>query len=101
VKTNPALQALWGRVGGLTTAARHDAREITAPARQAFERRFLDSVDPERVLPEDERMRRASAARRAYFAGLTAKSIAARRRRTGPDPANEGRGPPRSGVRMT
>lgn len=53
----------------------------TAPAREAFNRRFEDQVDPERVLPEAERRRRAEQARRAYFAGLARKSVKARRER--------------------
>lgn len=87
-----AQQARWGRIGGLRTSARHDAREITAPAREAFGRRFVNEVDPERVLPEAERLRRALAARKAYFADLTARSVAARRRNaaTKAGPADNG-----------
>lgn len=73
-----AQQALWGRVGGLRTAARHDVREITAPARAGFEARFYRDVPEE--LPPCERDRRAAAARRAYFAELTARSVAARKK---------------------
>jgi hypothetical protein len=43
--------------------------------------RFEDQVDPDRVLPADERARRASAARRAHFLSLAAKSADARRRK--------------------
>jgi hypothetical protein len=73
-----AQQARWGRVGGLRTAARHDTREITAPARAAFEQRFYDGIPD--ALPAIERDRRAAAARRAFFAELTARSIAARKK---------------------
>jgi hypothetical protein len=73
-----AQQALWGRVGGLRTAARHDAKSITAPARRAFEARFYQGI-PE-GLPTAERERRAAAARAAFYADLTARSVAARKR---------------------
>jgi hypothetical protein len=43
--------------------------------------RFLDEVDPDRVLPEAERLRRAEHARSAYFSKLALKSAQARRRR--------------------
>lgn len=74
-------QALWGRVGGLRTAARHDARAITAPAREAFAARFYRNI-PE-GLSTAERERRAGAARAAFYAELTAKSVRARKRRSG------------------
>ncbi len=43
---------------------------------------FYDQVDPDRALAEDERERRATAARKAYFARLGAKSADVRRRRS-------------------
>jgi hypothetical protein len=75
-----AQQAKWGRVGGLRTSATHDVREITAPARAAFAARFYQGIPDE--LPQAERDRRAAAAKAAYFAELTARSVAARRRRS-------------------
>jgi hypothetical protein len=57
------------------------------PARQGeimragLERRFLDEVDPARLLPEVERLRRAECARRAYYQGLALASAKARRAR--------------------
>jgi hypothetical protein len=42
---------------------------------------FDDQVDPDRVLPEAERKRRAAQARKAYFAGLALESAKARRQR--------------------
>jgi hypothetical protein len=41
-------------------------------------RRFEDQVDPERKLPEGERLRRAKQARKAPFAQLAFKSSRAR-----------------------
>lgn len=72
-----------GRIGGYTTAARHDSRTITARARETFLASFVDQVDPDRVLPEQERLRRAEAARRAHFTRLAMQSAAARRSRKG------------------
>jgi hypothetical protein len=69
-----------GRIGAYLMHARHDPRSTTAAARLAFSRRFLDTVDPDRSLPEPERLRRADAARKAYFAQLAYLSARARRR---------------------
>jgi hypothetical protein len=61
-----------------------DRTERTRPAREAFLARFADQVDPDRVLPEAERARRAEHAKRAYFLRLAYRSSrAARRRRMG------------------
>lgn len=57
-----------------------DRTAATRPAREAFEQRFLDDVDPDRVLSPVERNRRAANARRAYFHRLALKSVQARRR---------------------
>ena len=75
----PAERSLRGRMGAYVVHARHDPRRITAPAREAFLNRFLDEVDPDRVLPEPDRLRRAAAARKAYFTRL---AFLASRRRT-------------------
>ncbi len=65
-----------------------DVAARTAPGRAAATKRFEDQVDPDRVLPEAERLRRADAARRSYFASLAFKSARARRARaTGGDAA--------------
>jgi hypothetical protein len=58
-----------------------DPAARTQPARDKFAERFLDEVDPERVLPEGERNRRAASARKAYFARLALASATARRRK--------------------
>ncbi len=77
---SPERAALLGRIGGLTTSARTDSIERTQPARDKFLSQFLDEVDPNRVLPEAERNRRAEAARKAHFQKLALKSAAARRK---------------------
>ncbi|MEX2621152.1 MAG: hypothetical protein WD250_13145 [Egibacteraceae bacterium] len=62
-----------------------DPAARTAPAREAMRTRFLDEVDPDRVLPEAERVRRAGHARQAYMAGLALKAAKARRLRSEAD----------------
>jgi hypothetical protein len=77
---------LTGRIGGLTAWSRHDAATMVGPAHLGFRRRFENLVDPERILPEPERMVRADRARRAHMLTLAAKSAAARRKAApGPD----------------
>jgi hypothetical protein len=69
-----------GRIGGYRLAATHNSHETTAPARQGFLGRFLNEVDPDRVLPEPERQRRATAALKAHMSSLARRSAQARRR---------------------
>lgn len=76
-------RSLNGRIGAHAMHSRHDAQEITASARQAFLDRFERQVDPDGVLPEAERVRRAGHARKAYFTGLALKSAKARAARKG------------------
>jgi len=66
------------RLGAYSQQAAYDTRETTRAARAAFNQRFLKQVDPDGVLPEAERARRAEAARRAYFAALALRSAIAR-----------------------
>lgn len=69
--------ALRGRIGAYARLAKYSSAEIkdqTSNARRAFMARFDDEVDPERVLPEAERYRRAEAARKVYFARLALKA---------------------------
>jgi hypothetical protein len=61
--------------------ATYDSGELTAPARAAALARFELEVDPDGVLPETERLRRADHAKRAYFRALALKSAKARRAR--------------------
>ncbi len=82
-RLSPAERSLRGRMGAYALHARYDPRQTTAAARDAFLRRFLDEVDPDRVLPEPERLRRAAAARKAYFTRLAYLSSRRRRRRQG------------------
>jgi hypothetical protein len=74
--------AMRGRIGAYVTHSLHDPRETTAKARRTFLDRFYDQVDPDRTLPDDERERRATAAKSAYFRKLALKSRARRKGRT-------------------
>ncbi len=69
---------LRGRLGGLAKSAKYDAKELTAPARRGFMKRFIPG-DPD--LSEAERNRRAEAALKAHMTRLALKSAQARRRR--------------------
>jgi hypothetical protein len=50
--------------------------------RAGLERRFLDEVDPNRELPEPERLRRAAKARQVFYQRLALASANARRERS-------------------
>jgi len=63
--------------------ARYDTRESTKAALEAFNRRFEDEVDPDRVLPEAERQRRVACLRKAYFIELARASAKARAKKAG------------------
>jgi hypothetical protein len=76
----PSERSQRARIGGLARSASHDGHEATQKARDTFLERFTEEVDPDRVLPEAERDRRAEAARKRYFAQLAYKSAKARRR---------------------
>jgi hypothetical protein len=77
---NPAERRQIGTIGAHKLHSMYDSRTLTAPARAKFMQKFQDEVDPDRVLPEPERLRRAEHARKAYFARLAFKSAKARRK---------------------
>jgi hypothetical protein len=77
----PEQRVLRARAAAYAKHAKHDARESTVTAREAFRKRFLDEVDPNRTLPQDERERRVEAARRAYYTRLAYLSSKARSKR--------------------
>jgi hypothetical protein len=76
--------SLRGKIGAAVTHSRHDGKALTAPAREAFLKRFLDEVDPNRQLPEPERERRAEHARRAHMLRIARLSALARSRKAEP-----------------
>jgi len=79
----PGERRLIGRLGAYTMLARHDPLEITRSAREAFRSKFEHDVDPDGVLPLEERLRRAEMARKAHFTRLALKSAEVRRKRSG------------------
>ena len=79
---SPSQRSQRARMAANSSCARTpDFAARTAPARDKFQQRFLDEVDPERKLPEAVRLRRAGYARKAYFSALALKSARARRTR--------------------
>ena len=56
-----------------------DRSARTRPARQKFLQRFEREVDPNGVLPPEERRRRAEHAKRAYMLHLAKRAVAARK----------------------
>ena len=77
----PEQRSLRARMAAYALHAKYDARVTTQPARDAFMARFERQVDPDGMLPETERRRRAEAAKKAYFTGLALKSARARGKR--------------------
>ncbi len=75
----PAERTLRGRIGAYSLHAQGGTN--TRPARSAFWARFEREVDPDGILPEAERHKRAEHARRAYFAKLGLKSAQKRQRK--------------------
>jgi hypothetical protein len=76
----PRERTLRARMAAYILHSRYDSKELTAPARRAFNDRFEKQVDPDGTLPPAERQRRAEAAKKAYFTRLALKSARARRR---------------------
>lgn len=77
----PAEQTMRARLAAHVLHASHDSRELTAKARQTFLESFEHQVDPDGILPEDERKRRAQHAHRAHMTRLALRSAKARRKR--------------------
>ena len=76
-------RSLHARLAAYELHSKYDSRDLTAKARATFLARFEDEVDPDRELPEPERIRRAEAKRRAHFTRLALKSAQARRAKAG------------------
>jgi hypothetical protein len=77
----PPDPRLTGRIGGLTAWATLPPETMLGPAHRGFRTRFERVVDPDGVLPADERARRADRARRAHMLSLAARSAEVRRTR--------------------
>jgi hypothetical protein len=76
----PGQRVLRARMGAYAVHSRYDVKQLTQPARDAFMARFEREVDPDGVLPEAERLRRAKAAKTLHFQRLAWKSARARRK---------------------
>lgn len=76
--TDSRSLALRGRIGGLTTAAKYDGRDLTQKARDTYRASFLRGhgctvcprIDIPHGVSEFERTRRAHALRRLHFARI-------------------------------
>jgi hypothetical protein len=69
------------RAAALYRVAMVGGAAVSAPARAARLNGYLDRVDPDRQLPEDERAARAHALLRADMTKLAVRSAQSRRRR--------------------
>ena len=78
-----AVKSLVGRIGAYALHARHDSKATTAAARATFLEKFEREVDPDGVLPPEERARRATYARKLYFSRLSLKRWQRERRKRG------------------
>jgi len=80
-RLTPGQRSLRARIAVNESWARTtDRKARTAPATEASMKRFERQVDPNGELPEAERLKRADAAKRAYFARLSFKASKARSR---------------------
>jgi hypothetical protein len=82
VTLTPAERSLRSKIGAHTSWARTENRSArTLPARMALLEKFEKQVDPDMRLLPAERAKRAESARKAHYADLALKSVAARRNR--------------------
>lgn len=77
---SPSERTLRARLAAHTLHSKVDSTAHTEPARKAFLVSWETKVDPDGVLPEAERKRRANQALKAHMARLGLKSAQARRR---------------------
>jgi hypothetical protein len=77
----PTQRTQRARIAALTRWSREDPAATAARGQAGLMARFVDQVDPDRVLPEGERQRRAEAARKAHMAQLAFRSAKVRARR--------------------
>lgn len=76
----PAERALRASTASLTHWSQVEDRcAATAPLRDGFRRKLEQQVDPDGVLPPDERAKRVEMARRAHLANASRLAAKARR----------------------
>jgi hypothetical protein len=78
VSLSPEQRSQRAKAAAFTRWSREDPRDAMHHVREGQHRRDLDDVDPERILPEAERERRAAALRKARMARLALASSRAR-----------------------
>jgi hypothetical protein len=78
----PTQRSQRARIAALTRWSREDPAATAARGQAGLLRKFDDQVDPDRTLPEAERIRRAEAARRAHMQRLAFRSSKVRAART-------------------
>ncbi|MGI8518630.1 MAG: hypothetical protein ACR2ME_09900 [Acidimicrobiia bacterium] len=78
----PAQRVMRARLAAHTSWANTDDPSArTAPARAAMRQRFEDQVDPDRVLSEADRARKAASAFKAHMAALSLKGLQVRQQK--------------------
>jgi hypothetical protein len=83
-ESTSTIMRLRGKIGAHTRWAKTEDRvAATEPARRALRSKFEREVDPEGLLPVQERLRRAESARKAHYARLALRSaqVRAKKRR--------------------
>jgi hypothetical protein len=76
---SPEQRSLRASIGGHARAAQYDGREVTAAARAARQRKYLDRVNAETPgLPHQEQLRRVEHLLRADMKRLALRSSRAR-----------------------
>lgn len=79
----PEQRSLVARRAAYARWAKEDPAGQAEILRRGFLKRFADEVDPERVLPEDERARRIESAMRSHMAALSLRASKARAEKRG------------------
>ena len=83
-KLTPTQRTMRARIAANTRWSQESPTATAARGQAGLMAKFVDQVDPDRVLPEAERNRRAEAARRAHMQKL---AFASSKARTGRAPA--------------
>jgi hypothetical protein len=76
---SPEDRALIARIAAQARWAKEDPAEQGAKMRAGLEQRWLREVDPDGVLPQAERFRRAESAKRAHMNRMALRSAQVRR----------------------
>jgi hypothetical protein len=79
---SPEQKSLRSRAAAHVLHGTHDSRELTKAARSGFAAKFERLADPEGLLPEAERKRRADHLLKSHMASLSLKASKARRKKT-------------------